>query len=83
MKKLFALVLAMVMVSSVAMTSMAEEKPLIGLGDYNEDVIRLPQKLSELGLYGLRAESPWGPESVESISLLQDLLGLEETGNVK
>ena len=78
MKKLLVLIVCMVLLGSAV-----AEEPLINVGDYNENVIALHQKMSDLGLYGLRSESPWGPASVEGLSLLQGLLGLEETGNVE
>ncbi|MBR1796577.1 MAG: hypothetical protein IJ757_00965 [Clostridiales bacterium] len=78
MRKIFALMLAFVLVG-LTTVAMAEE-PLISRGDYNENVITLHQKLGELGLYSLRAESPWSSASEDALRILQGTMGLEETG---
>ena len=77
MKKLLLLVL------SLLMTTTAYAEPLFSRNDYNEDIIKLHQKLAALGLFSLRAESPYGPQSEEAVRTIQGILGLEETGYVE
>ena len=81
MKKLILVFVALIMV--VASVATAEEKPFIAQGDYNENVIALHQKLSELGYYGLRAESPWNAASETAVKILQENMGWETTGAVE
>ena len=86
MRKVFvlaALVIAITtMISTLVSTTAMADELLIKPGDYNENIIVLHQKLSELGVYKLRPESPWGPDSIEALRVIQSVMGLEETGNV-
>lgn len=76
MKKFLVLVLLLIGLTTVAMA----EEPLIKIGDYNEDVIKLHQKLSDLGYYDLRPESPWSSASEEAVWMLQFNTDKETTG---
>lgn len=78
MKKAFLVFLALIMISSVAVA----EGAYINIGDYNESVIALHQKLSDLGYFSLRPESPWSEKSASALKNVQYVLGLDETGIV-
>jgi len=81
MKKAVSLVIALLLLMGVG--SVAEEGVLIQIGDYNEDVISVHQKLAELGLFSLRPESPWSAVSSDALKKLQALNEWEETGVVE
>lgn len=55
----------------------------IGIGDYNNEVIALHQKLVDLGYYGFRPESPWSQESVDALKILQENMDWPVTGTVE
>ena len=61
----------------------AEDKPFISKGDYGDEVILLHRKMSEIGIFTLRAESPFGPMSVEALKTIQDYLGVEASGGIR
>ena len=75
------LFLALIMIGSVAVAE--DGQAYINIGDYNETVKTLHQKLADLGYYYLRAESPWSEASVSAVMQLQDDRGLEPTGVVE
>lgn len=79
MKKAFLVFLALIMIGSVAV---AEEGAYINIGDYNESVLALHQKLSDLGYYSLRPESPWSAASENAVKILQENLDWDATGIV-
>lgn len=85
MKKAFLVFLALIMIGSVAVAEDGGEdsKAYISIGDYNEAVVDLHRKLSDLGYYGLRPESPWGPASENAVKILQENLDLPITGIVE
>jgi len=80
MKKAVSLIIALLLLMGVG--GVAEEGVLIQIGDYNEDVISVHQKLAELGLLSLRPESPWSAISSAALKTLQALNEWEETGVV-
>ena len=83
MKKAIILVLmALIMIGSVAVAEDADSKAYINIGDYNETVVALHQKLSDLGYYYLRPESPWSEKSEAAVKILQENLDLPVTGVV-
>lgn len=51
--------------------------------DYGDEVIKLHQKLRELGYFGMRAESPWSWKSSDALMILQENLDLPVTGIVE
>ena len=53
MRKAFVLVALVIALTTLVSTTAMAEELLIKPGDYNENVIILHQKLSELGLYSL------------------------------
>lgn len=82
MKKVVSLILALLLLAAVSV-AVADEGALIQIGDYNNSVIALHEKLNELGLLTLRPESPWSAVSAEAIKKLQEYIGLEATGYVQ
>ena len=73
------MLLLVLVMGIVSVVGVAEEKPFIGSGDYNDEVMRLHQKLTDLGYYHLRVESPFGPNSISALNTLQDNMGWEIT----
>lgn len=87
MRKVFLVFLALIMISyaaaAVAEESEADSKAYTNIGDYNEAVVALHQKLSDLGYYYLRPESPWSAASEAAVKILQENLDLAITGTVE
>lgn len=83
MKKALLVSLTLVLMVSMSISSVAEDKLLISQGDYNETVKTLHQKLADLGYYGLRPESPWSEASADALKILQENLDWDITGTVE
>ena len=79
MKRIIVVLLALIMIGSVAVA----EGAYVNIGDYNETVLALHKKLSDLGYYGLRPESPWSTKSSDALRLVQKVLGWNATGTVE
>ena len=80
MRKIIVVFLALIMIVSMAV---AEDGAYINIGDYNETVRALHQKLGELGYYSLRPESPWSTASADALKILQFNTDMTVTGLVE
>lgn len=78
-KKLLTVLFSLLLLSS---PSLAEDVHF-NIGDYNDTVISLHNKLNELGYFPLRAESPFSSQTVSALKTLQEDLGWEATGEIK
>ena len=83
MRKIIVVLLVLVLMVTMSNGVAAEDGAYINIGDYNETVLALHQKLSDLGYYSLRPESPWSEKSVSALKQLQYDNGWNPTGVVE
>lgn len=84
MKKAFLIFLSLVLMTSVSIVAVAEDGgSYISIGEYNETVKTLHQKLADFSYFSLRPESPWSVKSVSALKQLQYDNGLNPSGTVE
>lgn len=83
MKRMIVAFIVWIIVFILSITIALASDNYISIGDFNEDVLALHQKLSVLGYYKLRTESPWSEASVDALRSFQIENGLDETGVIE
>ena len=80
MKKVTAIILAVLMVLSIAATAMGEENKIWQAGDTGEKVIRIQTRLKELGYLDREPTGTFDEETEKALKVFQRHHGLLETG---
>lgn len=85
MKKILSVLFALVFMASVISVSVGAvaEGAYVNIGDYGSEVVALHQKLTDLGYFSLRPESPWSAMSEAAVRAVQYVTDMPETGVVE